>query len=126
MRQRPASSHLREQRLDAGCASDAVVFLELDLGRNAKLSACATRERRCDATLARPSKVACFSVSLPITLTKTLRVTEIGRDLGARHGDEADDPRILCRFGEEGRDFDADRFGDAVRAAMVLRRSTRR
>jgi len=46
-------------------------------------------------------------------------VAQIGADLGGGDRYEADDPRILCRFGEKGRYLDADRFGDAIRAPCV-------
>jgi hypothetical protein len=50
------------------------------------------------------------------------RVPEIRADFGARDSHEADNPRILGRFGEEGRDLYADRFGDAVRSAGVTQK----
>ena len=46
-------------------------------------------------------------------------VTQIRADLRSRHRDKADDTRILCRFSEECRYLDADRFGDAVRSTSV-------
>src|ERR1700730_6034955 len=49
-------------------------------------------------------------------------VAEIWTDLRARHGHEADDPGILCRFSEEGGYLDADRFGDAVRSTCITQK----
>jgi hypothetical protein len=46
-------------------------------------------------------------------------VAQIGADLRSRNRDEANYARVLCRFSEEGRNLDADRFGDAVRSAGV-------
>jgi hypothetical protein len=50
------------------------------------------------------------------------RVPEIRTHLGAGDGDEPDDAGILCRFGEECRYLDADRFGDAVRSTGVTQK----
>src|ERR1700681_4881577 len=47
------------------------------------------------------------------------RVAKIGAHLRARHGDEAYDAGILCRFSEEGGYLDAHRFGDAVRSTRI-------
>jgi hypothetical protein len=49
-------------------------------------------------------------------------MAEIGTDFGARDSYEADYPRVFGRFGEEGRDLYADRFGDAVRSAGVTQK----
>jgi hypothetical protein len=46
-------------------------------------------------------------------------VPEVRADFSSSHGDEADYAWILGRFGEEGCNLDADRFGDAVRSTSV-------
>ena len=50
------------------------------------------------------------------------RVPQIRADLCASDGYESDNARILCRFCEEGRYLDADRFGDAVRSTCVTQK----
>src|SRR5712671_3239642 len=68
-----ASCLLTSARSDSMRAARAMVSSSLNWisGATRSCSWRATRERRCDATLSSPSKVACFSVSLPSTLTYT-------------------------------------------------------
>jgi hypothetical protein len=49
-------------------------------------------------------------------------VPQIGADLGPGDSHESDYARILCRFSEESRYLDADRFGDAVRSTCVTQK----
>jgi hypothetical protein len=49
-------------------------------------------------------------------------VPEIRAHFGSSDCDEADYPRVLGRFGEEGGNLDADRFGDAVRSTGITQK----
>src|SRR5438477_5145708 len=114
--------HVRQKRFDASCARDGVVFLELDFGSNAKLELLrnARPQERSDAI----EPIECrllFRVAAQDADVDAC-VPEIGAHFGARNRHKADDARILCRFGEECRDLDADRFGDAVRSTCVTQK----
>src|SRR3954464_11153054 len=111
-----------EERLDARRASDGVVLLELDLGCHAQLQLARDPrpQMRRDAVEAVEGRLL-FRVATEHAHVDP-GVTEVGCDLGARHCHEADDARILGRFGEECRYLDADRFGDAVRSARVTQK----
>jgi hypothetical protein len=111
-----------EQRLDAGGSRNGVIFLELDLRRDTKsqLPRDAGSQMRSDA-------VESIKRSLLLSLASehayvNACMAEIGTDFGARDSYEADYPRVFGRFGEEGRDLYADRFGDAVRSAGVTQK----
>jgi hypothetical protein len=114
--------HVGEERLDAGSASDGVVFLELDLRRDTQLElpGNARPQKRSDAIETIEGRL--FLGVAAEYADINARVTQIGTHLGAGNGDEADDARILCRFSEEGRYLDADRFGDAVRSTRVTQK----
>src|SRR2546423_3821575 len=111
--------HIGQQRFDASGASDGVVFLELDFGSDAELQLLrdARPQERSDAVEAIESRLLLGIATEHADVDSS--VPEIGTYFGAGNGDEADDTRILCRFGEECRDLDADRFGDAVRSTRV-------
>lgn len=49
-------------------------------------------------------------------------VPKIGTHFSARHRHEADDARVLGRFGKERCNLYANRFGDAVRPAGVTQK----
>jgi hypothetical protein len=70
----PASWTCRESRRGAtrfAPPCDALVFAELQLGCDAQSEVAGNARPQVGAVLVRPSNVACFSASLPITLTKT-------------------------------------------------------
>src|SRR6185436_614653 len=114
--------HVGEERLDAGGAGDGVVFLELNLGRHAKLqlSRHARTQKRCDAVESIERRLLLGFAAEDADVHAG--VAQIGTDLRTRHRHEADDARILGRFSEECRYLDADRFGDAVRSARVTQK----
>ena len=114
--------HVSEKRLDAGGPSDGVVFLELDLGGYSE------PQLACNAR-AKVRSHAIESVERRLLLGLASKhayvnagVAKIGTDLRSGNRNEANDARILCRFSEECRNLDADRFGDAVRSAGVTQR----
>src|SRR5437762_903723 len=114
--------HVREEGLDAGGAGDGVVFLELDRRRDAKLELFrdARPQKRGDAVESIEGRLLLRLAAQNTDVDP--RVTKVGTDLGARHGDESDDARILGRFSEECRYLDADRFGDAVRSTRITQK----
>ena len=50
-----------------------------------------------------------------------LRVPKVARDVDPGDGHEANNARVLYAFGEEGRHFFANRFGDSVGATGIVR-----
>src|SRR5947209_19608052 len=110
---------VRQQGFDSRRARDRVVFLELDLGRDAQAQpTCEVRTQvRRDAVQAVKGRLLLAVAAQHADVDTSM--TEIGTDLGARHRHESNDSRILCRFSEKGRYLDADRFGDAVRSTCV-------
>jgi hypothetical protein len=116
------SLYVREQRFDSRSASDGIVLLELYLGRDAEteLPRHTRAQMRCDAIEA---VERCLLLALAAQHADVdTSVAQIGADFSPGHRHEADDSWILCRFGEERRDLDADRFGDAVRSTGVTQR----
>src|SRR6478752_2833174 len=111
--------HVRQQRLDAGRARDRVVFLELDLRRHAKPERLRNAGAKMRRNAIEPVERRLLLGLAPQHAHVDACVPEIGADIGACHSHETDDPWILCRFCEEARDLDADRFGDAVRPTGV-------
>jgi hypothetical protein len=113
------SLDVREQRLDSRRASDGVVFLELNLGCDSQpqLARDTGTEMGCN-TIEAVKRGLLLRIAAEHAHIYAC-VPQIGTDLGASYGNEADDARVLCRFCEEGCDLDADRFGDAVRSTSV-------
>jgi hypothetical protein len=114
--------HFGKKRLNARSTGDRIVFLELDLGRNAKLEL--PRDARAEMrgnALESVERRLLFGITTQHADIDT-GVPEIRAHFGSRHSDEADDARVLGRFGEEGRNLDADRFGDAVRSTRITQK----
>src|SRR5687768_4587676 len=108
-----------EERLDTRGSRHAVVLAELDLGSDAKL------QRAADAR-AQVRRGAVQSLERRFLLAfsahhahKDLRMSKVIRELDPCHGDESDDPWVLCRRGEERRYLFADRLPYAIRATVV-------
>ena len=116
------SFDVSEKRFDAGGPRDGVVFLELDFGCNPELKRARYARAQMRGNAVEPIE---RRLLLGITTENThvdARVPQIGADFGSRDGHESDDARILCRFCEECRNLDADRFGDAVRSTRVTQK----
>jgi hypothetical protein len=111
-----------KQRLDSGGTSDRIVFLELDLGSNAEPELPSDARAQVRGNAIEPIEGGLFLRLAAENTHVYPRMAQIRTDFGARDGDEANDSRILCRFSEEGRNLDADRFGDAIRSTGVTQK----
>ena len=111
--------HVSEERFDSCGTSYRIVLLELNLwgDSQSELPRNARPQMGCDAVESIESRLLLGVAAEHAHVHPGM--PEVGTHLGSRHCDEANDARILCRFSEESRYLDADRFGDAVRSTRV-------
>src|SRR5450432_1948381 len=112
--------HLREQRLDARSALDARIVPELELGGEAQRERPGETRAQMRREAREPFERGALLLLGAHDAHEHLRVPQIVRHLDTSDGNEADDARILCAFGEKGRYLDANGFCHALGTSVIV------